>query len=520
MTMLRTTLLCALALGALSGCADNALNADRSPTDPLDEGDGDVDTDVDTDPPEQENDFLAMAPAQTDVYVFIANPARSTVTRIQVFSMDVVTAEVGVDPRVVRVTPDYAHAAVFNRGDDTVSVIESKTLAMKTVPVRDNYNQMLMSHDGAWVGLFHDRSAERPDDPPPDGLQSFNEVSFVSVPGGRVFDMAVSYNPRDIQFSADGTLAVVVSDDALALIDLTQEYLEPVMIEVSDELDPPSAEEVVLSPNGDYAFVRQFGAEDLLLINLSDGSRTSLPIGSNPTDLDLSPDGTQAVVVARAAGQVWVYEADQPELPARVLELPEALLAGSVLFDRTGDRAVLYTTATNTRNFAIWDTTTDRVDVHDLVKPVSAMAFTPTGDSLLVLHPQADAPDTPPDFQGSWVMSLVSLKGTVLRQNPIKLPAEPIGFANAGDGLNGYFIMDGVPSLVEIDYRSLLYNDIGLKSPPVYVGVLPDLDDEDGVRPPAWASQEHPLGRISFFHPDDNALETITGFELNGRIEE
>jgi len=35
----------------------------------------------------------------------------------------------------------------------------------------------------------------------------------------------------------------------------------------------------------------------------------------------------------------------------------------------------------------------------------------------------------------------------------------------------------------------------------------------------AFASQEHDLGRISFYDTDTEALETITGFELNGEIE-
>jgi hypothetical protein len=35
----------------------------------------------------------------------------------------------------------------------------------------------------------------------------------------------------------------------------------------------------------------------------------------------------------------------------------------------------------------------------------------------------------------------------------------------------------------------------------------------------AFVSQEHSLGRISFFNADEDALETITGFELNAAIE-
>ena len=40
---------------------------------------------------ETENDFLRLVPATTDKYVFVANPARNTVTRVSVPSLDVIT---------------------------------------------------------------------------------------------------------------------------------------------------------------------------------------------------------------------------------------------------------------------------------------------------------------------------------------------------------------------------------------------------------------------------------------------
>jgi len=54
----------------------------------------------------------------------------------------------------------------------------------------------------------------------------------------------------------------------------------------------------------------------------------------------------------------------------------------------------------------------------------------------------------------------------------------------------------------------------------VWVGVMPDLDPTDGMEPPAWVSQQHPLGRISFYDADADVLETLTGFELNAAIED
>ena len=80
--------------------------------------------------------------------------------------------------------------------------------------------------------------------------------------------------------------------------------------------------------------------------------------------------------------------------------------------------------------------------------------------------------------------------------------------------------MEGIKLLAQGDYETLLYDQIDLKSTPVYVGVLPDLDPDDSDTPPAWVSQEHALGRLTFYDPDDGSTETITGFELNSRIED
>jgi hypothetical protein len=45
-----------------------------------------------------------------------------------------------------------------------------------------------------------------------------------------------------------------------------------------------------------------------------------------------------------------------------------------------------------------------------------------------------------------------------------------------------------------------------------HLGVLPGGNT-------AWVSQDHTLGRLSFYEPSTDSLDTITGFELNSEIE-
>ena len=62
-----------------------------------------------------------------------------------------------------------------------------------------------------------------------------------------------------------------------------------------------------------------------------------------------------------------------------------------------------------------------------------------------------------------------------------------------------------------LDYDKLIPQSMPLASNPIFRGVLPDSNT-------AWVSQEHELGRISFYAPP-STIQTLTGFELNSAIE-
>lgn len=526
--MTTRTLLPLLALGAgLTACSSDSSwgagydmdNADTGYSNEApDSGDGGVDFDDDG-ASEDEDGFAALMPAQTDVYVLIANPERGTVTRIDVHTKEVITAPVGNDPQIVLTSPDYSTAAVFNRGDSSVTVLDTGTLTGVDVPVRPHMNRMVMSPGGGWALLWHDVAAERPDDPVPTGTVSYNEVSLVDLTTQQHYPMVVGFSPRDVAFTPDDSTAVVVADAWLARIDLSALVPSPNLVRVSDDLlDPPVAEEVLLSPDGNTALVRQFGANTLAVVDLLTESVVYTPIGDNPTDLDLAPNG-KAVVVSRGSHELYRFDLGAPFDPPEVFDLPADVPLGSVIFEPTGRTAVLYTTASLEDRYATWDLASDDITLRRLPKPVSGIAVTPTGDSLMAIHTVADAPDASPGpFSGEYALSLIDLAD--FRPNTIILPNEARGYVNSLSGERGYLIYESEPLLTVLDYRTLIASDVSLRSNPVWVGVIPDLAPEDGDEPPAWVSQEHPLGRITFFDPDDSRVETLTGFELNAAIED
>ena len=514
-------------IALLAACTEYQVYEDGGGIKDLDDNDDDTwwgdtgypaaDDDGETDyEPETEQDFLMLQPATTDSFVFVANPDRDTVTRVAVPSLDVLTVEVGHQPEVAVTTADHRRALVFNKGSDDVSILEAATLAEVRVPVRPGLNAMELSSDGAWAVVYRDADIdEDEDDEEHDAIESFHEISLVDVEAYEHWPMVVGFAPHQVRFTDDADLALVVGDAWVALIDLTDPSPEPVLLALSDDLvDPPEAEEIELSPEGDFAFVRQFGSDAILVLDLASFTVDRVSVGENPTDLDILPDGSRAAVVCRGSQELWLLDTTDPlnETLIEHLALPEEPVLGSLLLSPDGTQGVLYTTALLQDRYATWDIEAGSFTTRGLVKPVGTMSVSPSGESLLVFHTQEDDDDADPAsaFYGNWALSLIDLQD--FRTNPLRLAAEPTAYAHAEDGEHGFFIMEDQPWLEVLDYATLLPEEVELKSAPVHVGVLPGTDW-------AYASQEHDLGRISFYDSTTTSLETITGFELNGEIE-
>jgi len=467
---------------------------------------------------EDEAGFLGLEPAVTTAYVFVANPDLNTVTRISVPSLAVITASVGVNPAVALTTADYNTAAVFNQGSDEVSVIDADTLSVDNVEVRENFNNMVMSPDGKWVACFHD-AAKEDDASSADsaGTQSYNEVSFVRLGDKQHFPTVVGFNPRGIQFTPDGGTAVVVSDAYVVLVDLTGE--EPIRTPVAiseDTVNPPSAEEVLIDPNGQYAMIRQYGTAELVVVDLKTFEVGRVAVGDNATDLDVTPEGDEAVAVARGSSELWVYDLADPFLSPKVIGLPAEEILGSVTMSPDGSKGLLYSTQSGLSRYAVWDRTVadfaDSISVRNLEKPVTSIGVSPDGATALIFHDRANGVDVASDspFYNQYALTLISLADFF--PNTLKLAGEPKAWDNTEDGEAGFLIMEGQPELLVLHYASLMHDAIELKSAPVHTGVLPESHT-------VYVSQEHELGRISFYDLDLEQLTTVTGFELNAAIE-
>ena len=483
---------------------------------------------------EAEGDFLSLRPATTNTYVFVANPDRNTVTRISVPSLEVMTVEVGVEPSLVETSSDYTRAVTFNKGSNDISIIDAETLDVTEVTIRDNLNQMRMSPDGNWVICYHDVGADGGGSIN-GGAVTFNAISIINLQTQEHFEAIVGSYPHDVQFTEDSSLAVVISDDYMASIDLITNSIAPKRIAIAEDLiNPPRAEEVLLDPNGKYALVRQYAVSDLVLVDLeaTENQVSSVPCGDNPTDMDVSEDGSQVYVVARGAspaedcgevleedptacdqqGELWTYDvSDIDDIITDSISFPTGEIFGQLQLSPDDESGLFYSTQSGQSRMGVWDRSSDEIVVKGLVKPVSKVGLSPTGETTVVFHPKSngDTPNTS-QFYGSHALSLIDMND--LFSTAYKLVAEPTSFTSTPDGNIGFFIMEDQPYLEMLNYRTLVPSEVRLPSVPVHLGSLPDTNI-------AFVSQEHNLGRISFFDTDEGDLQTITGFELNSAID-
>lgn len=504
---------CLLGLSAAAGCSSGSqalavyAMPDLERPSPTADGSGAGDTGA----PEAPEPEPPRPPAAAPRYVFVPNPDRGTVTRVDADSLQVTTTAVGVEPTAVEVTADGGSAVVLNEGSDELTVLAVESLSGASVSLRPNLNALRLSGDSQWAVAWHDGA--EPDRS--EGSSSYNEVSLVRLDGLAHYPLIVGYNPRQVRFTADHSRMVVVSDDYLCIVDLRDDEPTPVRVRISDDtVSPPEAEELLLSPDGATAIVRQFGENSLTLVDLETGEARSLPVGDNPTDIDLSADGAEAVAVARGSNELWVYDMRDLFAPARVIALPAGMTFGSLVLTPDDRAGLLYSTSSGAPLFAAWDRAaadTESPAVFGLVKGVADIEVLPGSLRALVRHAPASNGelDTGSPFYNREAITLLSLEDSFT--NPIRLDAPPAELARRDDGQVGVLRMEGADSVLRLDFDRMLHDEVPLSSAVEHVGMMPG-------RALSYASQAHDLGRISFYDTDTGALETITGFELNAAV--
>jgi hypothetical protein len=288
------------------------------------------------------------------------------------------------------------------------------------------------------------------------------------------------------------------------------------------------AVDVSVTKTGEYAIARREGSGAILLIDLKAKTVLTALLSSEITDLDLvdAPTGAQAFAVLRSESKL--VRLDIPagfSDPARRKEWSfSGATIGSVTISPKSTYALLYTTATASKDLAVFDLVREQVltpppDIH---KNIRAVAIAPDEKTALVLHTRtapsssSKEPSQQDIVDQSYGYTMVDLTTGFSKLQLTQ--ADPAPFTITPDSSHAFVLLRDDKTSIRVAQRisltSFLATDFPLGSPPNSIAALSPTTHK------VFVGQVYSEGRISFIDWVSGSVESVTGFALNGRIKQ
>jgi hypothetical protein len=463
-------------------------------------------------PPEKphvESEFLA--PVATGKFVWIANPLSGRVALVDAKSLVVQTVAAGNGPTYLAPVPGDAEdtTIVLNvvSNDATWLHATQAGIATATYPTTPGANAWAFAKNGAYAIAWADARQS----PNAVETQGFQDITVIDLGHGTATALSVGYRPVGVTFAADGTRAFAVTEDGISVVDTSvtpPRVTKNVAIAASPQEDP-ATRQVVLTPDGAFAFVRHDGSPNLTAISLADGKSTEVVLPGAVTDIGVSDTGDKLVAVVRDASDALILPVPAivatPTTFATVTVTGETI--GSVALTHGGGAGLLYTSATPVERLTVLDLgampTFRTVRLHS---PVRAVFTAPDAANAIVLHDTTGSPGEAGAF--SIVPLTVDLPAKI-----VQTQAPPTAVAMVADRaiVAERDAVGQVSAVHVVRMPELSETRIALASPVTAVGIVP-------AARRAYAAEAHPDGRITFVDLDTNEARTLTGFELAARV--
>jgi hypothetical protein len=485
-------------------------------------------------PPEMEVRQDFEVPRGGARFVYVANRRRDSVAVIDSTGLAIRTVVVGDAPGSLATIEGQDVALVINAGTRDVSVLRTDgatgATAVSRVPVVGGANRISVGRQGRHAVVWYDSSV--PGATATGAGGSFQEVSLITLAPGadKGFDLTVGFRPADVVFAEDGSAAFVVSEDGISMLRfaaITGPTVAPFVRFPDAGAGGAAARDVSVTPDGRYAVARREGGAQVMLLDLGAAAGaanavTSVDLGSAVTDLDVAPSGAFALAVLRA-DNAYVRLPIPGGFAAGAAPTKRVLageVIGSAALSGDGTSAVLYTTAAEppVERLVVVKLDSDAAPPLPvpLKKAVRSVAIAPDGRTAVVVHSKApgnsqDAGlDVEAQIDRSYGYSIVNLATGFPKLQLTS--AEVTSLALTPDGSRAFVLVKNPRLVQRIALGSFIVDDFPLGSPPVSLAVL-----SDSVKR-VFVSQDHPEGRISFINWESGVVESVTGFELNGRI--
>lgn len=524
-------------------------------------------------PPEVEQTLDFDAPLAGARFVYVANASLDSVSVIDSQTLGVRTVAVGSTPGNLTTVAGKDTALVINKGSKTASIVRASASAVKvtSVPVVAAVNRISVAPDGLHAVAWYDvnRASQGA---LPGSMQNVSIISLAAT-GDSSVSMSVGSKPNAVVFSNDGQAAFVVGSDGISVLRFAEiktpgiARLLPVpFVAPSSSVDagvPPSSvdaaagddgadggadsgtpdaaadaaqpvvpvllgdtsavPEVAVTDDGHYAVARREGSSVLVLIDLIMADVKTVNLGTAITDLDMAKVNGQTfafVVLRNTSALVRVAVPAGFADGTSVTWKLQGETIGSATIASDGSHAVLYTTAVDSKRLVVLDLAgTAAPRAVQLSKNIRALAITPDSKSVLVEHKKAtgNPDDTSADLNTrldrAYGYTMVDL-GT--GRSVLQITPADIGtFTVTPDSKYAFVLLrDKTLRVVQrLELGSFLVDDIKVGSPPVSIAALSDTKK-------VFVSQDYSDGRISFIDWDSEIVETVTGYEMNGRIQQ
>lgn len=488
-------------------------------------------------PPEVE--YEIGAPVSSLRYIYVAMPELDALAKIDGTTLAVSSLHVGEAPEVIATAPGTDTAVALDSVNGTATVIRPTIdadlkVTMATLP---HLNQLVIDPTGSYAVSWFDLNkavSQAGGLDFVDQIGSFQDVTVIDLTPGdeHSVDLTVGFRPREVEFDAAGTRAYVVTEDGISVIDLAEatddgpSIVPPIPV-TGDPFADPETIEVDIVSTGNYAVVREDGLAQIRVLSL-DGANTGqswvLALPAEPSDVDLSPDGTRAYAVLRDAFALAIIDVPGDALAPEGVEIVDLgqELVGSLILSRDGTTGILFTNAFLEERLTVIDLDQAGYPLrtYPLQKSIRHVQLSPDGKKALVVH--AKEPGNPGDATtfDEYIDMSYGYSVFDVAEGFAKLqitPVDPGAFAFPDSAPLAYLILDGgdaegaVAEVQTIELDTGVVRSTQLGSPPSNVGVLPNAGN-------AFISQRHPLGRVSFIDIASGEVRTITGFDLNSRI--
>lgn len=490
------------------------------------------------DPP-PEIEYELSRPASALRYVYVAMTDQDSLAKIDGSTLAVSAIDVGDQPEVVVTVPGTDAAIVLDETNGTATIVRptvdrDETVVVKTLP---HLNEIVVDPTGSYAVLWFDLNKAALEAGGLDfvgDIGSFQDVTVIDLTMGeeRAVDLTVGFRPREVEFDASGQFAYVVTDDGVSVIDLVEAVSAGPTIVVpipvtDDPLSDPLDIEVDVVADGQFAVIREQGLSELRVVRMAGGAvgeMWTVPLPAEPSDVDLSPDGTRAYAVLRELSALAVVDVPGDGIDPTGLEIVDlgGEVVGSLVMSDDGNRGILFTNAVLQERLTVIELSEPGYPTatYPLQKSIRLLGFDPSGDKAIVIHAKAfgdpaEAATFEEFIDRSYGYSIFDVATGFAKLQVT--PVDPGAFAFVQDAPRAYLILDGgdaegaVARVHTIELDTGVVREHELNSPPDAVGILPLADV-------AFVNQRHPLGRVSFIDIATDATRTVTGFDLNSRI--